>query len=153
MTMNKVNIVSPRWVTCIVAGMLVSSVTFAAHAASSCVGLDNCERKICEKNNELEKAKKYGDVSKVLGLQHSLTHLEDSCVEDPKLSLEKYKNDLQELKEEYQQDLDDALNEYEKDFSEAKSEAKSDKIRRAKEKYEHKVQQYTEEYERKLKQL
>lgn len=142
---------SPRLLTCMMAGLLLSVTTIAAQAASSCIGLTGCERKICEKEAELEKAKEYGDVSKILGLQNSLVHIKDSCAQNPNLTSAEYQADLKELKDEYKDDLDDALDEYEDDLAEAKAaEGKADKVARAKEKYEQKVQKVTDEYQRKL---
>ncbi|MBY8244241.1 DUF1090 domain-containing protein [Vibrio fluvialis] len=148
--MKKKITLSPRILTCMMAGLLLSGTTIAAQSASSCSVLTGCERKICEKEFELEKAKEYGDVSKILGLQNSLVHVKDSCAQNPNLTSAEYQADLKELREEYKEDLDDALDEYEDDLAEAKAEGKADKVARAKEKYEQKVQKVTDEYQRKL---
>jgi len=152
MVMNKAQSVSPRLLTCIVTIVLLSGSTIAAHATSS-LGLIGCDRKICEKEYELKKAKQYGDVKKILGLQNSLVHIEDQCAQGSKLNREEYSDDLHELKSEYKDDLDDTFDEYRDDLKEAKSEGKSDKVRRAKEKYELKVERVTTEYNHKLELL
>ncbi len=144
---------SPRLLTWLVAGTLLSGTTIAAHASSSCVGLSACDRSICEKESELEKAKEYGDVSKILGIQNSLVHLKNSCSQNPDIRREKYEEKLAELKAEYKEDLNDALDEYEDDLAEAKSDGKPEKIQRAKDKHEQKVRKATDEYESKLKLL
>ena len=56
--MNKAMRLTPRLLTCLVAGLLVSGTTITAQAASSCIGLSGCDRKICEKEYELEKSKR-----------------------------------------------------------------------------------------------
>ncbi|WP_157810331.1 DUF1090 family protein [Vibrio sp. HA2012] len=151
--MNKVKKITPHFLTYLVTSILLSGSTLAAHATSSCAGLSGCNRNICEKEYELEKAKEYGDVGKILGLQNSLVHLKDSCAQNPGLAQEEYQEELEELNDEYKEDLDDALDEYEDDLAEAKSDGKTTKILRAKEKYDLKIQEITAEYERKLKQL
>ncbi len=151
--MRATNKLNPKILTCLVAGFLLSGTTIAAQSTSSCVVLTGCERKICEKEAELAKAKEYGDVAKILGLQNSLVHVKDSCAQNPDLTSAEYQADLKELKDEYKEDLDDALDEYEDDLAEAKADGKPDKVARAKQKYELKVQQATDEYQRKLQSM
>lgn len=148
--MSRALVSKPRLLTYMVAGLLLSGTTIAAQSVSSCSVLTGCERKTCEKEAELEKAKEYGDVSKILGLQNSLVHIKDSCAQNPNLTSAEYQADLKELREEYKEDLDEALDEYEDDLAEAKSEGKADKVERVKEKYEQKVQKATDEYQKKL---
>ncbi len=151
--MNKTLRMSPRLIIGMMAGVLLSGTSITAKASAICADLTDCERKICEKENELGKAKEYGDVDKILGLQNSLVHLKDSCAQKPNISIEKYEGKVAELKDEYRDDLDDALDEYEDDLADAKSEGKLEKIERAKDKYEQKVQKITNEYESKLRLL
>ncbi len=151
--MNKTLRMSPRLIICMMAGVSLYGTSIIAQASESCTDLTGCERKICEKENELGKAKEYGDVGKILGLQNSLVHLKDSCAQNPNISIEKYEGKVAELKDEYREDLDDALDEYEDDLADAKSEGKLEKIEIAKDKYEQKVQKITNEYESKLRLL
>jgi hypothetical protein len=142
--------ISPRLLTCVVASVLLFGNTIVVQASTDCVVLTGCDSKICEKENELEKANEYGDITKILALKNSLVYIKNSCAQNPDISLDKYEGKLSELKEEYKEDLDDAFDEYEDDLAEAKSEGKPEKIQRAKEKYEQKVKKVTGEYENKL---
>lgn len=148
--MNRELNVSPRLLTCVLTGVLLFVNSIVAQASTDSVVLTGCDREISEKENELEKAKEYGDVTKILALQNSLVHIKNSCARNPDISLDKYEGKLSELEEEYKEDLDDAFDEYEDDLAEAKSEGKPEKIQRAKDKYDQKVKKVTDEYKSKL---
>lgn len=151
--MNCRTSLSPRLLTCISAGILLSVTTIAAHATSDCSGITGCQLKICAKEQALQKARDHGDITKILALQNSLVQIKDSCALTGQSDPAKYQGEYSDLKNEYQNDLEDALNDYRDDLADAKAESKPNKIRQAKEKYNQKVQQVTDEYQRKLKLL
>lgn len=144
---------TPRILVCTLTTLLVGGSTLAATATSQCINISGCERKICEKQKELDKAKEYNDIAKIIGLQNSIVHLQESCALDPNHADKKYAGKMEELKEEYKQDLEDALEEYQDDLAEAKSEGKENKILLAKEKYEAKLSRLEDEYNAKVQQL
>lgn len=133
----------------------LSFFTFAAlldaKETSACASLTGCEREICEKEAELEKAEAYNDSKKAASLRESLVYLKSSC-SNTKISTTT-KDKLTEIKEEYEEDLKEALDEYEEDRQEALSENNSRKLKRAEEKYKEKVNDIEEKYQKKLSRL
>ncbi len=137
----------------IVATLVLALTTSSSFAAINCMSLTGCERAICEKEQELNEAQAYNDISKVLGIQNSLVHLRTGCANAPDRSSAKYNGKLAELKKEYQDDLVDAFDDYQDDIKEAQREGKAAKLQQAEQKYDQKVQTVTAEYHEKLANL
>lgn len=140
---------TPKQYVWFVAGLLVAGTTLTVHAAAQCDQESRCDRSLCEKTYELEKAQQYGDTSKVLALQHSIAQIEANCARHVELSPERYRQKIAELEQEKQDDLADARFEYEADLEDAISEGKNDKVRRVKEKYQQKIDKIEAEFVRK----
>lgn len=126
----------------------------SAYAAENCVSLTGCERAICEKQNELEKANYYDDLPKIIGIQKSLVHMRYKCFDHTEnIHHKAYVNELDNLKKEYKEDLDEALEEYVEDSEDARKDRKTEKLESVKKKYEEKVQTITSKYQRKREDL
>ncbi len=139
--------------TLFASALLLTCVTAPAFATASYMTLSGCARAICEKEQELEEARNFNDISKILGIQNSLVHLRADCTQMPAGASSKFNAKLAGQKEEYREDLEEAFNEYQDDLEEAQREGKPAKVQQAEQKYHQKIFSKTDKYQQKQAQL
>lgn len=106
--------------------LLLSAFSFSSMASTTCNSLTGCEKKFCEIEHQIEKAKQYNNQYKVDRLTTALKAAKENC------SNEGLKDEILEKIESNEQDLA----EYQADLEEAKKDDRADKIR----KYESKIE-------------
>ncbi|CAH7067485.1 putative Protein YqjC [Vibrio chagasii] len=106
--------------------LLLSAFSFSSMASTTCNSLTSCEKKFCEIEHQIEKAKQYNNQYKVDRLTTALKAAKENC------SNEGLKDEILEKIESNEQDLA----EYQADLEKAKQDNRSDKIK----KYQRKIE-------------
>ena len=107
--------------------LLLSAFSFSCLASTTCNSLAGCERKLCEIEYQIEKAKQYNHQYKVDGLTTALKAEKENCTN-------------QGLKDEILDKIEDKeedIVEYQADLKRAETENRSDKVS----KYERKIKE------------
>ncbi|OBT28912.1 DUF1090 domain-containing protein [Vibrio splendidus] len=106
--------------------LFLCAFSFNSMASTQCDALTGCEKKFCEIEYQIKKAKQYENQYKVERLTTALKAAKENCTN------EDLKDDLREKIKSNEQDLA----EYQADLEEAKQDDRADKIR----KYEGKIE-------------
>jgi DNA repair exonuclease SbcCD ATPase subunit len=106
--------------------LFLCAFSFNSMASTQCDALTGCEKKFCEIEYQIKKAKQYDNQYKVERLTTALKAAKENCTN------EDLKDDLREKIKSNEQDLA----EYQADLEEAKQDDRADKIR----KYEGKIE-------------
>lgn len=114
-------------------------LSFHSFASSHCGDLSGCERKSCEIEYQIDKAKEYGNQHKVDGLTKALKEVKANCTNDG------LKDKIAEKIESSEEDLA----EYREDIKEAKQSGKAQKVK----KYQRKIEDEIEERDRLVEEL
>ncbi|NAZ91062.1 DUF1090 domain-containing protein [Vibrio toranzoniae] len=114
-------------------------LSFHSFASSHCGDLSGCERKSCEIEYQINKAKEYGNQHKVDGLTKALKEVKANCTNDG------LKDKIAEKIESSEEDLA----EYREDLKEAKQSGKAQKVK----KYQRKIEDEIEERDRLVEEL
>ncbi|WP_286303017.1 DUF1090 domain-containing protein [Vibrio apostichopi] len=114
-------------------------LSFHGFASSQCGDLSGCERKSCEIEYQIDKAKEYGNQHKVDGLTKALKEVKANCTNDS------LKDKIAEKIESSEEDLA----EYREDLEEAKQSGKTQKVK----KYQRKIEDELEERDRLMEEL
>ncbi|NAZ94995.1 DUF1090 domain-containing protein [Vibrio toranzoniae] len=114
-------------------------LSFHSFASSHCGDLSGCERKSCEIEYQIDKAKEYGNQHKVDGLTKALKEVKANCTNDG------LKDKVAEKIESSEEDLA----EYREDLKEAKQSGKAQKVK----KYQRKIEDEIEERDRLVEEL
>ena len=114
-------------------------LSFHSFASSHCGDLSGCERKSCEIEYQIDKAKEYGNQHKVDGLTKALKEVKANCTNDG------LKDKIAEKIESSEEDLA----EYREDLKEAKQSGKAQKVK----KYQRKIEDEIEERDRLVEEL
>ncbi|MGO2318573.1 MAG: DUF1090 domain-containing protein [Vibrio toranzoniae] len=114
-------------------------LSFHSFASSHCGDLSGCERKSCEIEYQINKAKEYGHQHKVNGLTKALKEVKANCTNDG------LKDKIAEKIESSEEDLA----EYREDLKEAKQSGKAQKVK----KYQRKIEDEIEERDRLVEEL
>ncbi|MCB5360616.1 DUF1090 domain-containing protein [Vibrio lentus] len=117
-------------------------LSFHSFASSQCGDLSGCERKSCEIEYQIDKAKEYGNQHKVDGLTKALKEVKEvkaNCTNDG------LKDKIAEKIESSEEDLA----EYREDLEEAKQSGKTQKVK----KYQRKIEDEIAERDRLVEEL
>lgn len=114
-------------------------LSFHSFASSHCGDLSGCERKSCEIEYQIDKAKEYGNQHKVDGLTKALKEVKANCTNDG----------LKEKIAEKIESSEEDLAEYREDLKEAKQSGKAQKVK----KYQRKIEDEIEERDRLVEEL
>lgn len=114
-------------------------LSFHSFASSHCGDLSGCQRKSCEIEYQIDKAKEYGNQHKVDGLTKALKEVKANCTNDG------LKDKIAEKIESSEEDLA----EYREDLKEAKQSGKAQKVK----KYQRKIEDEIEERDRLVEEL
>ena len=114
-------------------------LSFHSFAGSQCGDSSGCERKSCEIEYQIDKAKEYGNQHKVDGLTKALKEVKANCTNDG------LKDKIAEKIESSEEDLA----EYREDLEEAKQSGKTQKVK----KYQRKIEDELEERDRLMEEL
>ncbi|MEZ9245613.1 DUF1090 domain-containing protein [Vibrio lentus] len=114
-------------------------LSFHSFAGAQCGDLSGCERKRCEIEYQIDKAKEYGNQHKVDGLTKALKEVKANCTNDG------LKDKIAEKIESSEEDLA----EYREDLEEAKQSGKTQKVK----KYQRKIEDEIAERDRLVKEL
>ncbi|MEZ8699688.1 DUF1090 domain-containing protein [Vibrio lentus] len=114
-------------------------LSFHSFAGSQCGDLSGCERKSCEIEYQIDKAKEYGNQHKVDGLTKALKEVKANCTNDG------LKDKIAEKIESSEEDLA----EYREDLEEAKQSGKTQKVK----KYQRKIEDEIAERDRLVDEL
>ena len=114
-------------------------LSFHSFASSHCGNLSGCQRKSCEIEYQIDKAKEYGNQHKVDGLTKALKEVKANCTNDG------LKDKIAEKIESSEEDLA----EYREDLKEAKQSGKAQKVK----KYQRKIEDEIEERDRLVEEL
>ena len=114
-------------------------LSFHSFASSQCEDLSGCERKSCEIEYQIDKAKEYSNQHKVDGLTKALKEVKANCTNDG------LKDKIAEKIESSEEDLA----EYREDLEEAKQSGKTQKVK----KYQRKIEDEIEERDRLVEEL
>ncbi|MGO2159478.1 DUF1090 family protein [Vibrio toranzoniae] len=114
-------------------------LSFHSFASSHCGDLSGCQRKSCEIEYQIDKAKEYGNQHKVDGLTIALKEVKANCTNDG------LKDKIAEKIESSEEDLA----EYREDLKEAKQSGKAQKVK----KYQRKIEDEIEERDRLVEEL
>lgn len=114
-------------------------LSFHSFASSHCGDLSGCQRKSCEIEYQIDKAKEYGNQHKVDGLTKALKEVKANCTNDG------LKDKIAEKIESSEEDL----SEYREDLKEAKQSGKAQKVK----KYQRKIEDEIEERDRLVEEL
>ena len=105
--------------------LLLNAFSFSCIASTTCNSLAGCERKVCEIEYQIEKAKQYNHQYKVNGLTTALKAEKENCTN------EGLKDEILDKIEDKEEDVA----EYRADLKRAEKENRSDKVS----KYERKI--------------
>lgn len=114
-------------------------LSFHSFASSHCGDLSGCERKSCEIEYQIDKAKEYGNQHKVDGLTKALKEVKANCTNDG----------LKDKVAEKIKSSEEDLAEYREDLKEAKQSGKAQKVK----KYQRKIEDEIEERDRLVEEL
>lgn len=113
----------------------VYSTSILAYDLADCSGLQGCERRVCEKKNDLAQAQQNHDAIKVHQLQNSLLYIESLCG----IPNAVYGNELKQATARYEQALHNALAQYLKLMQNPNMSKQPEAMKRGKYQYDHAI--------------